>query len=453
MWAMGIKRGFTAILIAGLIGCVPLIPYHADQDKVAEENGMTPAPVPPAQKNDCYDEHKETCSLFVEYDDFGHLFSRAQLNEVMSTAEHISKNNGIVVVYVHGWHHNAKTGDPDLTAFNRAIENAGILDRKAYKDKRKVMGIYVGWRGESVSLMPFSMLTFWDRKNTAQAIGDGAVFELFRKLAHHREENPGSRLVVVGHSFGAAVTYTSVAHSIMDQIITDPYPNEPNGRNSPDQPKRWDLVVLVNPAFEAMQLRPHFELARSRDYKSDQLPHLLIVTSQDDWATKTAFPAGRYLSTIFKKYADSVSSDMNTTAIGHYIPYITHQLEVSEKCKVGTEITTVNKLGHVVAAGDYCFGDNRALLLDAKTGKMADPVLLTRCDNKGDCGLVAHNHTILRGPASEGKTPEKMPIMNVRTTGVVMSGHNDIWNSTMQGFLVQFMLLTVDRPTAISSIK
>ena len=62
MWEMGIKRGFTAIVIAGLIGCVPLIPYHADQDKVAEENGMTPAPVPPAQKNDCYDDHKETWS-------------------------------------------------------------------------------------------------------------------------------------------------------------------------------------------------------------------------------------------------------------------------------------------------------------------------------------------------------------------------------------------------------
>jgi hypothetical protein len=453
MWAKKIWQAFMAVVIAGLIGCVPLVSYHADQDKVAEENGVTPAPVPPTQKNDCYDEQKKTCSLFVEYDDFGHLFSRAQLNEVTSTAEHVSKNNGIVVVYVHGWHHNAKTGDPDLTAFHQAIENAGALDREAYKDKRKVMGIYVGWRGESVSVMPFSLLTFWDRKNTAQAIGDGAVFELFRKLANHREQNPKSRLVVVGHSFGAAVTYSSVAHSIMDQIIDDPYPNAPNGGPSQDTSKRWDLVVLVNPAFEAMQVRPHFELARSRDYKPDQLPHLIIVTSQDDWATKTAFPAGRNLSTIFKKYADPVSAGMNTSAIGHYIPYVTHQLEVSEKCKVGTEISSVNKLGHVVAASTYCFGDKRALLPDAKTGKMADPVLLTRCDNEGDCGVVAGSHTILRGSASEGKTPEKMPIMNIRTTGAVMSGHNDIWNSTMQGFLVQFMLLTVSKPAAIPSLQ
>src|SRR5438128_11294173 len=79
MVAKKIWRGLVALVIAGLIGCVPLVPYHADQDKVAEKNGVTPAPVPPTQKNDCYDEQKKTCALFVEYDDFGHLFSRAQL--------------------------------------------------------------------------------------------------------------------------------------------------------------------------------------------------------------------------------------------------------------------------------------------------------------------------------------------------------------------------------------
>jgi hypothetical protein len=437
-----------------LAACVPLEPYHAKEDKAANADGTTPSPQPPNQANDCYKADKKTCSLFVEYDDFGHLFSRAQLDEVTATAENVSRNKGIVIVYVHGWHHNARDGDTDVESFHKAIEGIGKLDSDSYKDDRKIMGIYVGWRGESISVKPFNLLTFWDRKNTAHAVGDGAVFELFRKLANNREKYPESRLVVVGHSFGAAVTYSSVAHSIMDQIIDDPYSEPANNGSTQDQPTRWDMVVLVNPAFEAMQIRPHFELARSRDYGRSQLPHLIIVTSEEDWATKTAFPAGRHLSTTFKKYADSVSPGMNTTAIGHYIPYVTHQLTVNDKCGIGTKnISSVDKLGHVIDAKSYCFGDKRALQFDDGTKQTGKPVLLTRCDAAGDCAEVADDHYILRGPAGEGKTPLKMPIMNIRTTGSIMNGHNDIWNPTMQGFLVQFLLLTVSKPIGMPAMR
>jgi hypothetical protein len=206
-----------------LAACVPLKPYHAEEDKVANADGTTPPRAPASQANDSCSKDKKTCSLFVEYDDFGHLFSRAQLDEATDTAANVMQSNGIVIVYVHGWHHNANDGDTDLQSFHKAIEGIGKLDSDSYKDDRKIMGIYVGWRGESISLKPLNLLTFWDRKNTAHAVGDGAVFELFRKLANSREKYPKSRLVVVGHSFGAAVTYSSVAHSIMDQIIDDPY--------------------------------------------------------------------------------------------------------------------------------------------------------------------------------------------------------------------------------------
>jgi hypothetical protein len=33
-----------------------------------------------------------------------------------------------------------------------------------------------------------------------------------------------------------------------------------------------------------------------------------------------------------------------------------------------------------------------------------------------------------------------------------MTGHNDIWNKTMDGFLVQFLLTVVARPEVIPSI-
>jgi hypothetical protein len=83
---------------------------------------------------------------------------------------------------------------------------------------------------------------------------------------------------------------------------------------------------------------------------------------------------------------------------------------------------------------------------------VSTPVLLTRCDNAGDCANVAGDHFIRRGMSTSGLVPLKMPIMNIRTTRQIMTGHNDIWNKTMDGFLVQFLLTVVARPEVIPSI-
>jgi pimeloyl-ACP methyl ester carboxylesterase len=440
---------FFTLLLPLLSSCVNLLSYRTTPDPMPEK-GQVLKPLAEAKPNgNCMT--TRNCTMYVEYDDFGHLYDRAQLNNVVRTARDIADQRGIIVVYVHGWHHNASEGDPDSRQFERAIVEAEEMDRLKYGDNRRVMGIYVGWRGESIDekvAFPLSVLTFWERKNTAHAVGDGAVFELFRKLADIREQYPESRLVLVGHSFGGAVTYSSVSHSITAQIIDDEELNEETVSDS--ALKRWDLVVLINPAFEAMLLRPNFELARSREYKSTQLPHLVIVTSKADWATRTLFPLGRNLSTTFKKYPekDTVSGPMNTTAVGHYIPYVTHQLSVSEdKCKLKTmnyaKVEGEKELKTVATNHTYCLNDDRALKEDAKS------TFLTRCDAAGDCTEVADNeHYIQRGTAAAGYVPDAFPILNIRTTKEVMKGHTDIWNPTMRGFITQLLLVSVppERP-------
>lgn len=213
--------------------------------------------------------------------------------------------------------------------------------------------------------------------------------------------------------------------------------------------------VINMSAFEAMQGRPHYEAARSRKYAIGQLPHLIFVTTESDWATKDAFPAGRHISTLFKKYADKVSPTMNTTAIGHYLPYVTHQLAVNKTlCDLnpsGKLISFNDKLEHVVNSPDYCFGHPRAMGEDPQTKLKGQPTRLTRCDSPELCADVAPGHYIQRGPlgpapANIDPTPERMPIMNVRTTKDIMTSHTDIWNPAMQSFLVQFLLLTVSNP-------
>jgi|GEM_PF-6989263 len=90
---------------------------------------------------------------------------------------------------------------------------------------RPVLGIYVDWRGEAINgnhwySWPFSQLTLGDRKNTAQNVGNGDVYELLVRLSLLRGANKGSRLVVIGHSFGAASHH--ITKGLLDQGLT-PY--------------------------------------------------------------------------------------------------------------------------------------------------------------------------------------------------------------------------------------
>lgn len=440
------STGFCAAIFSiVLMSCVNLESYYAVPDPMPGA-GQAIAPI----KEALPDPHcmtADTCTMFVEYDDFGHLYSRHQINTVTRTAEEVASRNGIIVVYVHGWHHTAAKSDDDVDRFKTAIIEAGDMDRKKYGDNRQVMGIYVGWRGESIDKRVtglLSELTFWDRKNTAHDVGDGAVFELFRKLANFREEHPDSRLVLIGHSFGGALLYSSITHSITAQIIDDFLPEEREVAVTAG--KRWDLVLLINPAFEAMLLRPNFALARSREYKPSQLPHLVIVASQADGPNRSLFPIGRHLSTLFKRYPDhdTVSGKMNTTAVGHYIPYITHQLSVSDQmCDMKTvnlrKYETEKELKTVATNHNYCLNDPRAML----NGE-ARPTWLTRCDKPGQCAQVAGKaHYIQRGAAADGLIPDAFPILNIHTTNDVMSGHTDIWNPTMRAFVTQLLLMSV----------
>lgn len=392
----------------------------------------------------------KACLAYVEYDEFGRPYNRGQLLDTLGQARSAAESNGIVVVFVHGWHHDAAPGDANIASFREVLQRAVDIDRAYGVRPRPVLGIYVGWRGESIKgdhwySWPFSQLTFWDRKNTAQNVGNGAVYELLVRLSLLRGANKGSRLVVIGHSFGGAIVYSALSHNLLEQIATDPPANSTGDGDKKKGGKRWDLAMLVNPAFEAMRLRPQFELARSQEYERAQAPHLVLITTQADWATGTAFPLGRAVSTLFDKYADDDNAGraLNNTAVGQYIPFVTHQAALSTDCRRGEDdqkIVAGAGAAAVAANKTFCFNDRKALI------DQGAPLLLSRCDTDADCAQVAPNHHITRGPAGMGLTPERMPIMNIRTTADVMADHNDIWNPTMQGFLTQFVILSVHHP-------
>lgn len=242
-------------LAAGLIGCVSSRPYQTILAPRPGADGRLSGPPPTVPQ--CVGQRR--CVAFVEYDDFGNPFHRGQLQGAVDAATEFAEAGGSVLVYVHGWHNDAANGTRDVEHFRQLIKRASELDAKFRPGREgagRVLGIYVGWRGDSIASSgletPFSyLLTFWDRKGAAHQIGgSGGVYELFSRLSAIRRSHIQSRLLIHGHSFGGAVVYSSFSHSLVDQIIQD-------GHNAglPPSPVA-DLVLIINPAFEAMKLRP-----------------------------------------------------------------------------------------------------------------------------------------------------------------------------------------------------
>jgi hypothetical protein len=272
---------------------------------------------------------------FVEFDDQGWLWSREQMDAVLERLRQEEARQRIVIVtFVHGWKHNAKYTDLNVQMMRDTLRVLNRLEQSSSKREgrkaRKVVGVYAGWRGLSFKLWGVNNVTFWERKNTAHEVGRGALGELLlrleeiRNVSHilHAGDSEQTRLIVVGHSFGGAATYSALASVLVERAVET---LDEQGNAHP--PRGFgDLIVLVNPAFEAARYGVLQDVAVHQTYLVSNLVNLAIFTSKTDLATKWAFPVGRYLSTLFDKHKNAMEARANRTAVGHFTPYITHDL-------------------------------------------------------------------------------------------------------------------------------
>lgn len=307
---------------------------------------------------------------FVEFDDQGEFKDRAQMHAVIDYLNAAAYEDDILmVVFVHGWHHTAQPYDDNIVKFQQVlsgIAKAESQDADVARPKRKarkVAGIYAGWRGDSLALGPLNVITFWDRKNTALKVGHGDITELLSRLELIKRSKDSiarreaverinrsvvhgypvdeqstidpvctqdgsfakitsnTKLVIVGHSFGGLVVQSAIGQILEERGIRT------KGGDSgcqTDVEGFGNLVVMINPAFEAQQYSTLYHISSERNwFPPQQLPVQLILTSKGDDATGIAFPLGRRLSTIFEK--DGWRGE-NLYTVGHYAPYITHEL-------------------------------------------------------------------------------------------------------------------------------
>jgi hypothetical protein len=114
-----------AVTAVNLYGCTSLVQYRTDYTPCITTDPTQDCPKQAIQ------EYRPAGSSapgylmgFIEFDDQGQLYDqRAQMTHVMARLDEDAANADdlIMVVFVHGWKHDAHSGDDNIDYFRRAI--------------------------------------------------------------------------------------------------------------------------------------------------------------------------------------------------------------------------------------------------------------------------------------------------------------------------------------------
>lgn len=426
----------TASLLVLIQGCAGNKPYRTTAWEKKTPNAVIAAQT--LEKTGEYD------LGFIEFDDQGALWNPEQQAAVVNRLSEIGKTQGVMlVVFVHGWKHNASQDDANVQLVREALTGLYKDEAKSSAEEKRqplrIMGVYVGWRGLSFKVPMLKNLSFWTRKNTAHEVGYGAVAETFIRLENeilrsNKIENeppadakePGaartrSSMISVGHSFGGAVLYSALSGILTDRIISreEGITGGASGLG--------DLVILINPAFEANRIVPLIDGTKKRPnaMTGPRRPALAVFTSQGDWATKVAFPIGRILSTRHESYRSKLQKSGDRTAVGHFDHILTHRLKAKPPGNPPRTTDSIRK--------------------DPSASKVQEARQEVKSQKEsGMLGTVEYSQTILEpvDPKSE-----VTPVLVVSVENSIINGHNDIAKPIFLNFLSEFIISFSERPT------
>ncbi|MEK6374056.1 MAG: hypothetical protein AABO58_15320 [Acidobacteriota bacterium] len=409
----------------------------------------------------------------IEVSDDGNI-NPSQKDQVLEMVRRQTKPGGVLVVFIHGWHHGPRTCDRDLCCFRRVLDQlhlARVAANPELKDEN-VVGVYIGWRGESLVLPYLNAFTLPTRKHVAQRIGRTAGKEIMFELDDIWRQNDDLIMVSVGHSLGGAFLYEAMkgqlTGNIFDieelgtlqdyRIVRARQDREAAANLKPEQRKArradiGDLVVLVNPAIEAIEWQPfdndlpddkfknasRDELKKARmaydkqvlyndhpstDAEPDgpQMPVLMTVASKADSAVGKLFPAFRFLQFLVTLRWDMFFKTREWRGMGHYNPHTTHALSHP-----------------VLKQADYNPSDVTAPDCDCPFKNYAG--LISRSGLKLNDLKDFDQYKLNKTPARERRGPwdAYSPYFVISTDKGVISAHSDIFNNVFVGFLVSFI--------------
>jgi hypothetical protein len=419
---------------------------------------------------------------FVELHDQGGFYNESQFHAVQEAVEAALFAGGrarpaIVVGFVHGWRHNAAVCDRDVNCFREVLRGLAIYEaaRAAacarhfpagtpYCEQRQIVGVMLGWRGAPLRRGPLerlNVLSFYSRKNAAHTIGQagnvasvvGWLNRLDQRLAQAEPPANGgkpsvSRLILAGHSFGGAMLFSSVDGVLHAQIADQRFLNglEPVECDQFRPAGVGDLIVLLNPAFEALRYDSIDAATRTLTGCTRPRSALVTLASRTDRYNGFWFRVGRTLSTAFDRFEVSAQRREARQSLGHYEPQQTHRLEPNPSAAaVSGEDDTVFGASPSAEKGEKpnpCLCRNRAD--EAKMKALADSVY---GDGPRRNGREVNLYAQMATPAASCDTPSCLtaiernedhnPFKVVTVDRAIIDGHSDIYNPQLLDFLVR----------------
>ena len=318
----------------------------------------------------------------AEFDDLGQPYNRSMMDRVIKMVEEqVDKGPVSLVIFVHGWRHNAAVWDDNVKTFRRILEKNVEHEHEIHPNQpRKVVGVYIGYRGKSLTGggIPvlgdsWEALSIQDRRFAAERVAIRSVREFLSALKaielqannpmndrcgqHPRVASgeagamrstakpvPGQReqqeqcvhMLIIAHSLGAQIVFDAISGFYLDQLAIAERARDDHRRCDTNEYCRiridpyGNLVVFINPAFEGARFLPLYSASRGKLFQPEQKPVLISITADNDWVTGLAFHVFRSIGTFFQGEIDPIEGQSNVTAVGHFDCYRTHALWLAE---------------------------------------------------------------------------------------------------------------------------
>ena len=406
----------------------------------------------------------------VQLRDDGSFADSTQLGratDAIEAARALYGTGAVVVVFIHGWHHDAEWdverdgGDAHFKAFRRVLMTLALRELERGPERsRRVVGVYLSWNGdpERSSFGGGSFLgnlSSWNRLRTADTVSrHEAIRHALARIQEHTKRTieaasglDPSPLIFIGHSMGALILERALLTLLRDDagsLIGDRGSGPVEARegvmtSQGGRPIDFpDLVMLLNSAAGSDLAREMGEELAERGIRREvnlgrvayRAPLVISATSSKDLATRVAW---RFANRPWRK------------AEGHDPRLRTHDLVwtgVARRCAPKPLDGLAKSFGQswhclrcpvATASGLQCFpidlptrtplGEDLATALNAQhTRCVLTPV------QRAAVGRIA-------GPGGGS-------LWMVRLPGEVSSGHNDIFNSRASLLILAMMQIS-----------
>ncbi len=379
----------------------------------------------------------------IQSDDQGSLWDTSQAQRVLDRVQSLSQaQNTLVVLFIHGWHHDAASGDANLVDFRQALaaldqqistpQRQSLRSRATGSPGSRVVGIYVGWRGRSLP-GPLDYLTFWGRKPAAERVGEGDVAEFIERLqrlylranaaAMSRPGSPNVGLVTIGHSFGGQVLWKSLERQLEIPLaeraprLSNSLAPQASAQDDVRVPidSLGDLNILLNPALEAYQFARVDALYRQLRYPASQTPQVVVFSADNDSARSFWFPAARAVSWFVRPTLrpdnGGYQGQLYGKALGDLERQLTHEL--------------TRQRGDADSLSQASYADEQALLAYDFTAPTS-------------FGGIRLSPRASTDPQAAGRIPYS-PVLVVESRDRIIDGHNGIFQDGLREFLTKYV--------------